>query len=116
MYLSMADIAFLSFKDNELFRMTIPAKLQTYLACGKPILAVAIGETKRIIEKSGSGLCSNPSDIDGVYANIMKFMNMSKMELMKMSNTGIEYADKYFNKIKLLDQFDDLISQEAKNV
>ena len=116
LFLSKANIAFLSFCDNELFRMTIPAKLQTYLACGKPILAIAKGETKNIIEKSKSGLCSDPSDIDGVYKNIVKFMNMTETELEKMANDGQNYVKENFHKKTLLDELDELIAQEVKNV
>ena len=35
--LAPSDVAFVSFMDNSLFRMTIPAKLQSYMACGIPI-------------------------------------------------------------------------------
>ena len=48
-YLAWCDVAFLSFADNPLYSMTIPAKLQSYLACGIPILASACGETTRMI-------------------------------------------------------------------
>ena len=50
--LSACDVAFISFADDELWKMTIPAKLQSYMACGMPIIAVADGETKRIIEEA----------------------------------------------------------------
>ena len=36
-YIHFADCAYLSFKDNTVFNMTIPAKLQSYMACGTPI-------------------------------------------------------------------------------
>lgn len=45
--LAECDIAFVSFADNELFNKTIPAKLQSYMACGMPILASAKGEVKK---------------------------------------------------------------------
>ena len=38
--------------------MTIPAKMQSYMACGMPILGSAIGETKKIIEESNCGICA----------------------------------------------------------
>ena len=43
--LRACDAAFLSFQDAELWTMTIPAKLQSYMACGMPIIAAAQGET-----------------------------------------------------------------------
>ena len=55
-YLAWCDAAFISFADNPLFEKTIPAKLQSYMACGMPILAAASGETKRILKEAGAGL------------------------------------------------------------
>ena len=60
--LCACDIAFLSFMDNPLFEKTIPAKLQSYMACGMPILALASGETKRIIGEAKCGICCDLGD------------------------------------------------------
>lgn len=54
-YVHFADCAYLSFKDNKIFNMTLPAKLQTYLACGTPILAAAGGESARLVGDNGIG-------------------------------------------------------------
>lgn len=70
-YVHYADCAFLSLKKNKLFDITIPAKLQTYLACGTPILAAADGECREIVEKNGCGVaCSH--DPDAVAKDIMR--------------------------------------------
>ena len=55
-YVHYADCAYLSFRKNKLFDIIIPAKLQTYLACGTPVLAVAGGESRDIVEKHGCGV------------------------------------------------------------
>ncbi len=104
--LSTADVAFLSFKDNKVFRMTIPSKLQTYLACGKPIFAIADGETKKIIAEAGCGLCSKPGDLDGAFDNLLTFYKMSKSQLSEMSRRALEYSKANFDKITLLDKMD----------
>lgn len=54
-HLAYCVVAFLSLSDNSLFAMTISAKLQLYMACGMPIIAVAVGELKRIIEEAECG-------------------------------------------------------------
>ncbi len=115
-YLRNADVAFISFKDNELFNMTIPAKLQSYLACGKPIYAIAGGETREIINNSRAGLCSKPSDINEAYSNLLKFIEMDESELAKMANNALDYSKQKFNKKELLKQFDELISEEKLHV
>lgn len=109
--LKTADVAFLSFANNELFRMTIPAKLQTYMACAKPILAVALGETKNIVNEANCGLVSNPEDIDALYNNIITFYNMTELENKKYSNNSYDYVQKHFNKESLLETFDNMIGE-----
>jgi glycosyltransferase involved in cell wall biosynthesis len=108
--LSESDVAFVSFKNNELFSKTIPAKLQSYMACGKPILAVALGETKRIVEESNSGLVSNPDDVLKLVDNIIHFIS-HKGNLSIMSKNSVEYYQRNFNKKTLLDEFDVIISE-----
>ncbi|WP_162140110.1 glycosyltransferase family 4 protein [Haploplasma axanthum] len=104
-----ADTAFLSFSDNELFKMTLPAKLQTYMACGKPILAVASGETENIINEAVCGFVSKPADIDALYDNIIKMMNLKHSDLEKLSINASEFAKKSFDKKDLMDKFDEYI-------
>jgi glycosyltransferase involved in cell wall biosynthesis len=44
--------------------MTIPAKLQTYLSYGSPILASSGGEVAKIIENAGCGVCIPSGDAE----------------------------------------------------
>lgn len=39
-FFSKADVMLLSLKSETIFNLTVPAKLQTYMASGKPILAM----------------------------------------------------------------------------
>ena len=55
-----ADCAYLSFQNNKIFNMTLPAKLQTYLACGTPILAAAGGESAPLVGSPGLGFVCSP--------------------------------------------------------
>lgn len=104
--LSEADIAFVSFQNNELFKRTIPAKLQTYLACGMPILAVASGETKRIVEEAQSGLVSPPGNVTATTNNIIDFYKQDVSKLKEMSLKSIEFSNRNFNKKDLMDKMD----------
>lgn len=105
-YLAVSDVAFLSLKDDFLFSMTIPAKLQSYMACGVPILAAAIGETERIILESKSGMCSPPGAPEKLAKNIIKFSRMSDDNLEELGKNAREYYNKNFNKKELLDEMD----------
>lgn len=56
LYIKKADVAYLSFADNPILDMTIPAKLQTYMSCGTFILAALGGECAQIIKDVNCGL------------------------------------------------------------
>ena len=101
--LSSCDSAFVSFSDNELWKMTIPAKLQSYMACAMPILASAGGETERIIEESGCGICCKVGDEKALTDGIRKMMISDRSV---MSKNSLEYCNNHFDKKKLMDEMD----------
>lgn len=101
-YLAHCNVAFLSFMNNSLFTMTIPAKLQSYMACGMPILAVAEGETRRVIEEADCGVCCGFNKIDDIVQKIL-WMKQNPTELIEMGKRALEYQNAYFEQQKLLD-------------
>ena len=102
--LAACDVAFLSFQDNPLWSMTIPAKLQSYMACGMPIIASAKGETARIIEEAQCGICSSIGDAQELRTNII---NIMECDLKAMGQNSRNYFDKHFSKKRLMDEMDE---------
>lgn len=105
-FLSASDVAFLSLSDSPLFAMTIPAKLQSYMACGTPIIASAAGETANIIKESASGLCGSPGNAEELAANLVKLRGMTHDELKTAGLNARKYYDRNFDKVSLLDKID----------
>lgn len=101
--LAMCDVAFLSFTNDELWSKTIPAKLQSYMACGMPILAVAQGETARIISESKSGLCSTIHD-SNIFAEMIR--KIKKMNLAEMGINSRNYSETNFDKKMLMNDME----------
>lgn len=107
--LAACDMAFISFMNSPLWKKTIPAKLQSYMACGMPILAAAEGEVEQIINKSGCGFCCNVGDVNGLYEIIVKAMESEHSVFVKQSENAIEYYKENFDKKKLMDEMDNYI-------
>lgn len=101
--LAVCDVAFVSFENERLWNMTIPAKLQSYMACGMPVIAAAEGETKRVINESKCGICSSIGDAEELSFNIKKMMNADLIEFGKNSR---KYFEEHFDKKMLMDQMD----------
>jgi glycosyltransferase involved in cell wall biosynthesis len=105
-FMAASDAAFLSLSDSPLFEMTIPAKLQSYMACGAPIIASAAGETAKIINDSMSGLCVKPGNAEELAKKIIELSKKSQEELKALGNNARKYYEENFNKKTLLDRMD----------
>lgn len=101
--LAACDVAFLSFQNMELWKMTIPAKLQSYMACGMPILASAEGETEKVINVAKCGVCVPLGDSIELVAAMTKMKNM---DLLSLGEKSRKYFLKCFEKKHLMDEID----------
>lgn len=61
-YYKKADVCVLTLDGSTHIGDTLPGKLQTYMAAGKPVIAAANGATKEIIEESRCGICTPAGD------------------------------------------------------
>lgn len=109
------DAAFLSLSDSPLFAMTIPAKLQSYMACGIPTIASATGETDEIIKTAKAGVCSFPGNAEQLAIEIIELSSKSKEELIQMGLNAREYYDENFNKTELLNKMDNYFISSAES-
>ncbi|WP_141502217.1 glycosyltransferase family 4 protein [Paenibacillus luteus] len=91
-YYEMADAFLITLKANKVISYTLPNKVQSYMAAGKPIIGAIDGETKYVIDESQCGLCSPAEDYKQLAANIQKFAN----ERQKQNIYG-ENSKKYYN-------------------
>ena len=103
--LAASDAALLSFTNNPIFAMTIPAKLQSYMACGCPIIALAEGEAKNIIEEAMCGLVAVPGDSEDLAKKIIEFLNLNQYERERMKESAIMYCKQHFDKKTLIEEF-----------
>lgn len=106
------DVAFISFKNNELFAKTIPAKLQSYMACRMPVLASATGETKRIIEEANCGICVPAGDEESLAKAIIELKNSDK--LAEYGKNAEKYCKGHFDKNNLLNILDKYLCGESE--
>jgi len=107
--LCSCDAAFVSFMNNPLFANTIPAKLQSYMACGMPILACATGETERIVKEAECGVCCPIGDAKSLAKSVIALTKDGKIE--KYGKNSREYFEKNFDKKTLLDRFDNCVKE-----
>ena len=104
-----ADAMLVTLCGNSLISSTLPGKVQTYMAAGKPIIASANGETKEVIEKSKCGFCGPADDGKKLAENIQKFLDYYNKE--ELGNNAFKYYKKNFDK----DNFINKLIVELRN-
>lgn len=106
-YIYFADYAYISFSANRLFEMTLPAKLQSYLACGTPILAAVGGESAEVIKKSKSGYVCN-QDSENIEKMIREIL-LGNNDLFTLRRNAREFFKKNYSLEKLIDDFEKMM-------
>lgn len=103
-----SDVLFLALKDDFIFSLTAPAKLQSYMAMRKPIVAMINGETQNIISEAGCGICVNACDYKAFAESILKLSRMA--ELSNLGEAGYRYYERNFHKETCLANISDMIN------
>ncbi|EOH86213.1 glycosyltransferase WbuB [Enterococcus villorum] len=104
--LASSDFSFVSLQKNDIFSMTIPAKLQSSMACGKPILLSASGEVAEIVKKANCGFVGEAGDSTALFNNLIKISHLSSQEITKLGINARKYFEEEYEKEKLLSIMD----------
>ena len=99
-----ASVLLATLADQEIFRLTIPSKMQTYLAAGRPILACLNGEGAKLVEASGAGLAMPAENAKALAEAVLKLYRMSSQEREAMGAKGRLYYAQHFSHDMLINQ------------
>jgi len=114
LYYEISDILLIHLKNDDLFKITIPHKIISYLEVGKPILAAVPGEVNSIVKLSESGMTCDSENSD-VFAECMKAMAcLSVTERKKMGNNARKYYDISFARETIISSWNELIKRALK--
>lgn len=95
-FFSRAAGLLVTLKKDEALSYTIPSKVQSYLAAGRPIVAALDGEGARVIEEAKAGLTSPAQDADGMALCIEQLYMMSAAEREALGSAGRAYYLEHF--------------------
>ena len=114
-FFAQADALLLSLKNEPIFSMTIPGKLQAYLSSGKPILAMLNGEGAKIIEESGCGFTSRAGDSAALVRSVNALIKMKAKDRKEMGLKGLKFSKDQFNRDSLIDKLELLMISQSKS-
>jgi len=103
-YLQKAEALLVSLTREPIFALTVPNKIQAYMASGRPIIASLNGEGARLVNQSGSGLSSPAEDPGALAKAILALYRMSAEERQQIGENGRAYYRAHFDHDMLVDQ------------
>ncbi|MGV8898745.1 MAG: glycosyltransferase family 4 protein [Burkholderiaceae bacterium] len=110
-----ANALLVSLKDEPIFSMTIPGKLQSYLAAGIPVLAMLNGEGAEVVKCSGSGLTCAAGDHAGLAAAVLQLSGMTNEERKIIGGNGLDVSAREFDRDALIDRLEELLEKLTVN-
>lgn len=106
-FYAMADAMLVSMRNDISVNDTLPGKVQSYMAAGKPVLGSIAGETAYIIEKAQCGLCVPPDDPEAFAEAVREFL--VHPDPLQLGRNGRAYYQKHFTKKHHMDQLEKML-------
>ncbi len=108
-YFSAADALLVTLRANPVFALTVPSKVQSYLACGKPVIAAIDGEGADVVIESGAGLVCPAEDPDQLAETVMSLYRMPAEERQAMGRNGRAYFEANFERELVISRIEQLM-------
>ena len=109
-FFNQADVLLVSLKDELIFNVTVPAKLQAYLCTEKPILGMLNGEGAKIINDANCGLSVNAGDSIKFAEKIIELYEMSDKKRKILGANGFKYFEENFTMDKCIDNLETILN------
>lgn len=102
-----ADVMLVSLQNKLVFELTLPAKVQAYMSCSKPILAMLDGEGQEVVLSANCGWCVSADDVTGLAETVLRLSTTSSEVLKNKGKNGYNYYNAHFQKSLCLDALDE---------
>jgi len=109
-FYDMADAFLITLKANKIISYTLPNKVRSYMAAGKPILGAIDGETPMVINEAQCGLCCLAEDYKGL-ASVIKTFSEEKERHAIMGENARKYYDNFFSKTTYTTQLTSILKK-----
>jgi glycosyltransferase involved in cell wall biosynthesis len=107
-YFSKADVMLMSLTNTDLFSITVPSKLQSYLAAKKPVLASMNGEGAAIVDEFKAGMTCPAGRPEMLAETILKMSKLPAEQLLEMGSNAYKCYLSEFEREKLITQLEEV--------
>ena len=105
-----ADVLFAALKDEPIFALTVPAKIQAYMSSGKPIISMINGEAMELVREVGCGMAVAAEDSKAFADAVLQMSQLSQSEREQMGNRGREFASNNFDFTKQMTLLEEIMN------
>jgi glycosyltransferase involved in cell wall biosynthesis len=109
-FYKMADACLVSLKADNQTGLTLPAKVQGYMAAAKTIIGMIDGSAKEVIEEARCGLCVPAGDVDGLAEAMKEFIEHSD-KYKDCGDNGRKYFINNFSKSIFMEKLEREINE-----
>lgn len=117
-FFALADVLLVTLKKEPIFALTIPSKIQSYMACAKPIVAAADGEGSRIVDEAGAGITCSAESPQELADAVLAMYQLSEEKRSEMGRAGRIYFEAQFERDMLVDRLEEwminLVDENSK--
>lgn len=110
-YYAMADAMLVTLLPDPFISLTLPGKVQTYMAAGKPILASATGEIPVVLGAAQCGYCAVPGDPDAFVEVVQRFIQSDRKAAM--GENAKRYYLEHFTQNRFMSHLEVVLKQYA---
>lgn len=115
-FFKKADAMLVSLKDEPIFSLTVPAKVQAYMASKKIVLGILNGEGNELINQSKCGFAVSAGDYDSLANKAIKLAKMPINDRKMMENNAYSFYQDNFKKEKLFSKLDKIFKEYEKRI
>lgn len=112
-YYSMADAMLVTMQRNPVLSLTLPGKVQTYMAAGKPIIGAVDGETPLTVAEAKCGICGSAEDANMLAKNVRAFIKMNREQLGVNARA---YYHEHFEKERFVNELEEELKKKRKAI
>jgi colanic acid biosynthesis glycosyl transferase WcaI len=106
-FFALGDAMLVTLRRDPILAMTLPSRVQSYLACARPIVAALDGEGARVIKEAGAGIVAGSGDPDGLVRAVLDIYRLPEAERQAMGASGRRYFEKHFEREMLLTRLEE---------
>lgn len=103
-YYSMADAMLVTMQKDPVLSLTLPGKVQSYMAAGKTIIGAINGETQKIVGEAKCGFIVGAEDVNGLEEVVREFAVMKDRD--ELGSNGRKYYEENFSRDRFIDELE----------